>query len=871
MAPIKPELPIDEGKVQRVGDALTDIITKLDRIRAINDLDVDIKLPALPSLDEIKGTADAFADEEAKVKALQKAWLGMGNVAAAVLRRKREFAAQEKDLVKGMDEQKKKIDEINKLEEEHTPLTEKQQKDREEHIRQLERMTKALELNREGMKQLSYQSSLTSAALQKVTKAAVSFAESALTAGIGIAIQLATAGFKMFVSLLKNSYELLERYTQAFGAMGQAIGGATPQLGRLQNAADALYNSALGRNLGMSIGQAAVEMSTLSTTVGILGRDLTDNAVNLITHAKALGLSTAEAGELYKMYMMMGGGMKETDAAMNQVRLDSAKLGVASAVLAKNLLVAGKNLLALTSPNMQKSMQETVNKMYAMGIAAQTVDKFTNMTDSFEKTAGAMAKLNTMYGTHINALEMFAEQDPGKRWKMLEQGMKAAGLSLNNLSRAEKQLIGDTLGLASDEVNALITGGEKGLKKHQEMAKSWDQTVAGVKSTIVAWAQLGDQVMKAIMVAFAPILEVFGLNFGKAAGQVKSFGEQMSEMAKGVAALFQNLAKDTAPGGFVESVKMIAAEVKIMWEELQTWVKSGSFKEAIIDVMHAFRQLPGVIKPVIDMITGGGMEKAVKMAAWFLENIRWIAAAFIGMKVAIMAVSFAKLLVDLGLVTASYAGLALVKAAGSAAAAPIIGWPIALGLLAAAAAVVGGGAYLAMGSFSGSGDKDKKMLGEQSGEKSPDMSTATAETQKTMVKRLEQDKKDVFRDLATNPRTAGKPITQEMIDREIAPGQKKDLAGAIGMIPQPDGTLKAATVVPTPAPTASATPTTVTAAPGPSYAGTGRVPTNTAYAPQEAAARAGQQNGQTIVHVYIDGILSDANMKKVITEGSMPA
>lgn len=613
--------PFDPNMGSKVSAQLSDIILKLERIKGFEMIDVNVRLPQIEDVDK------ELEIQLEKIGKLKKVWAGLGEGLEKVTLHYAKLNKRVKELTELEDEMNllRKMGSVRNQEEEA----------RYQHLlKTYPEIQKELKKTTAALSKMSETQAKLIVTGKHLLKGTLDLA----TRGFGFltkfGLSVITTGFSVMEGALKRAYETQERFTQAFGAMAMQVGAGTPALDTFNQAASDMYFGSFG-DLGMSIGEVTQMVGGFHNAVGLLDKSMMDNQKTLLEHARALGVDAAELGGMARTYLMMNMGAKEVDGMMNQLREDSAKLGVQSSLLSKNLLVAGKNLLAMTSPKWQKSMASSINLMYKMGIAAQTVEKFTDMTDSFDRTAESMAKLNTMFGTHLNALEIFAEQDPLKRWTMISNGIKEAGVNLKNLSRVEKKIIADQMGLTMDEVNALITGGQKGLKAHQAMAESWDQMLSRTRSTIVNWVKFFDEITVSVVGAFAPLFETFGLTmftgeFKKGEREIKSFAKIMKEYGDAIKGVFKKLAIDPK---FQESVRYFAEGIERIFKRLMAWMTGPDLPLAIKNLMIGFEDLPRKIESALIFLLGDGqttgfLPKLANAIAWVVDNIGKIGIAF---------------------------------------------------------------------------------------------------------------------------------------------------------------------------------------------------------------------------------------------------
>lgn len=669
------QFPFDPNIGSKVSQQLTDIASKLDHIKSYEMIDVNIRLP---HIDDIDKSLDKQMKNIEKVKKVWKAYgADLEKITIHFRNLRKEMAKKAEQLIKLDDA----YDDMMAKQAAGIKLSAEELIQLQKIIKERVKVNKELDEYRKKTDPI-YEQELKAIALRKQgTKSLVEFAEKGFGFLAKFGLSVVTKGLRVMEDALSNAYDMQERYMKASGALAAQLGGATPVLDNFNDAANKLRSSPLGIATDMSIAEAAGEIGAFNTSIGVLDKSLMENQVELISHAKAIGLTSSEAGGAAKSFLMMGLHAKELEKTFTDLKDDALVLGVQSAALSKNLLVAGKNLLALAGPKLRREMTRTINTMFQMGIAAQTVEKFTDMTDSFDKTAESMAKLNTLYGTHINALEVFAENDPKKRWDMISQAIRNQGLTLDNLTRREKKNIGELIGLNADETNALIKGGRAGLTAQQKKAQNWEETISNMQSTLVAWSLMFDNITKSMMRAFSSLFDAFGLNMSKNKKGVRTFGSIVGEVGNNIIGMFDKLANDESYQGFRNAMKQMGSDITALFDKVMTWLKSDEFPKVIENLAVGFKDIPKKIGVAFDILVGKGDKPGLlQRLSWLLGEVEAHAEKFVLVWGAFKVAGF---ITSIGSLIAAFMGLGFALA-------PIL---LTITAIAAAVAAIGAGMW----------------------------------------------------------------------------------------------------------------------------------------------------------------------------------
>ena len=281
--------------------------------------------------------------------------------------------------------------------------------------------------------------------------------------------------------------------------------------------------------MGFQVEEIAHALAQFREQMVFTGKVTNDQAITLVKWGMVAGLSAQQVGELSRSMVLMGQGAQDVEHFLQLTVSAARKAGISSAALAKQFTGAGKALLELTGPKAQKALLESAAKLSQMGVGIDKLKGFIDATDVFDQTAESMARLNTVFGTQINALEVFAEQDPAKRFEMVARQLKAAGANVDMI-RQEKKFLADNLHVSEDIANAWLTtaqhGGDftKELRKQAEAeedrkktAEQFDNLLERGKKVLIAWDQLSanffdtfstmDNIVKPLKGVFDSLLE----------------------------------------------------------------------------------------------------------------------------------------------------------------------------------------------------------------------------------------------------------------------------------------------------------------------------------------------------------------------------
>ena len=154
------------------------------------------------------------------------------------------------------------------------------------------------------------------------------------------------------------------------------------------------------------------------------------------------------------------------------------------------------NLLARFGTRNRQVMLESAGRARTYGMSIKDINtSFGEQMDTFDKTSDIAAKLNSVFGTHINSYQLMLETNPVKRMEMLRKELLSQGKSWDKLNVFEQNVIASTLEVSKEQA-ALGLSSDSARKKLQKQAdqqartnkinKDWDKGLGNVKETLVA-------------------------------------------------------------------------------------------------------------------------------------------------------------------------------------------------------------------------------------------------------------------------------------------------------------------------------------------------------------------------------------------------
>ncbi len=213
-----------------------------------------------------------------------------------------------------------------------------------------------------------------------------------------------------------------------------------------------LKEAATGKQLILlrnMLGATQEDMGTLGSRAQIMGS----------TVAAQAGAAKMAAEEMAEAFGMTGDGAgKIISKTMNVLRNDFRNFGTFS-----------ESQLAKVSAQALK-----------LGISLEGIKKL-NMFDDFDKAAESAAMLGQSFGLNIDAFDLFMEEDPTERLRMIQEAASQAGLDIANMSRVEMNYLADLTGMGVEDTMKALS--DSGLELQSQLGEVPDVAETAAEQT----------------------------------------------------------------------------------------------------------------------------------------------------------------------------------------------------------------------------------------------------------------------------------------------------------------------------------------------------------------------------------------------------
>lgn len=220
-----------------------------------------------------------------------------------------------------------------------------------------------------------------------------------------------------------------------------------------------------------------------------------------------VGMGAENAGRLALTFQKTTGSTASLDKAMKGLSEVTAEYGVPVNQVRRDMGEFPDILARFGSANInQFGKSATIARTYGLTIG-QLNNSFGEQLDTFEGSANAASKLNAVFGTSINTFDLLFETNPEKRFEMIREELVAQGKTWDDLNPFQKNALKNTLDMsaaeaqlafASEDVRKRLKAKQKQIAKNNKVNEDWDSGLTNIKSTLLAWGPLLQQLQRSV-------------------------------------------------------------------------------------------------------------------------------------------------------------------------------------------------------------------------------------------------------------------------------------------------------------------------------------------------------------------------------------
>ena len=242
---------------------------------------------------------------------------------------------------------------------------------------------------------------------------------------------------------------IIKQFGNLDATQGKFVKSLTDDLVPANNALKGANNS-----LWASIGNSAAILKEMTAIAGDFGNDLVflqdqiKGAANeLLIMKKGMNLSAEAMKNLGSMAKSSGGTLQDslTEGMVASAHL-SKQFGVDVKIIGKGLSEMAGDMETFGHLSV-KEMAAVATYSAKLGVEISALKGVMDKFDSFDSAAQSAGTLAEAFGMNIDAMAMMNAENPAERMDMLRQSLEDTGKSFDELSRHEKKLMAQTMGM----------------------------------------------------------------------------------------------------------------------------------------------------------------------------------------------------------------------------------------------------------------------------------------------------------------------------------------------------------------------------------------------------------------------------------------
>lgn len=468
---------------------------------------------------------------------------------------------------------------------------------------------------------------------------------------IGLGLSGLQKGIHSLYGAMQRIYELQERWTRAMGAFNMRIGAFSPSVGSARKEATKWEGTI--RGLTDNFGEGLEMFQDYTEGFGRILPDKEEAKWGKLGMgiARGMGLGAKASGEWMRSAFHIGQTTEDIAETFKLINISAIDANVPVNSLTKEFSEAREMIISFGKDG-QKAFIQNFTAMKKLGLSLKSLEQFMRSTDNFDDAAKSMAKINTLFGTTVNALELMLENDPSKRMEMIRRQMLSQGKTYEQLSRREREVLAETMKVSQDELAAVLRDNKTLESVQKDKEKKEIEKLKGEElirkatlktaQTQFAMGQAYDMLTRKISKMLTPLFETLGFIKKGSKGFV-DFASALRTGTKWIGDFIDKVARNQ---DFKNTLIFIGEKVKDFVSFLGKGAKNKNTDEWISSLSKGFKDMfeavEDIVKSLWKFFTNPTLQKTVR---FFVDNIGKLTTAFIGLKIALAgmrALSFSK-------------------------------------------------------------------------------------------------------------------------------------------------------------------------------------------------------------------------------------
>ena len=275
---------------------------------------------------------------------------------------------------------------------------------------------------------------------------------------------------------------------------------------QLRSSSSALAKS--GLSVGQVFGYGADGAAKMLEAVGELAKaagpqfsmlsdQIAGAADKMVMMNKGLGMTNESLAEMARKAHNTGKDVGDELIEMGSMAIQMGnKFGVSAKTIGKNVSALTESMEDFGGMS-KKQLTATATYMAKLGIEAKDLQGVIAKFDDFESAAEGVSQLNQAFGIQLDTMEMMNAQNPAERIDQMRNAFHAAGKSVEDMTRAEKKLMAEQMGLSVSAMENALAVENQGIA-YEDMEAAAEESEANKMSEKEVMLELAKSIEKLV-------------------------------------------------------------------------------------------------------------------------------------------------------------------------------------------------------------------------------------------------------------------------------------------------------------------------------------------------------------------------------------
>lgn len=263
----------------------------------------------------------------------------------------------------------------------------------------------------------------------------------------------------------------------------------------------------------------------------MLGETIAGAADKMVMMNKGLGMTNEALAEMARKAHNSGKDVGQELVDMGSMAIQmGAEFGVSAKTIGKNMSSLTEDVASFGNMS-RKELGATATYMAKLGLEAKDLQGVIGKFDDFEGAADSVSQLNQAFGIQLDTMEMMNAQNPAERIDMMKDAFHQAGKSVDDMTRSEKALMAEQMGLSVSAMENVLAAENQGVA-YEDMEAAAEEAEANKMSEKEVMLELAKSVEKLVKggEGVTGFFDAFSKGFSRGFKQNKEYMKSISNI-----------------------------------------------------------------------------------------------------------------------------------------------------------------------------------------------------------------------------------------------------------------------------------------------------------------------------------------------------